>query len=124
MSAIEPNWPALFVFVPTWFTACVGLIYISGSLPLEAAPARVQTGLGSILIWLNILVLAALVVGSVYFAVSILKWTTLIVAGGFIFLFAPFVVQGLPDRMRDTPLGLIVLLCLAAAALALVGSNI
>lgn len=124
MSAIEPNWPALFVFVPAWFIACVSLIYISGSLPLDAAPARVQTGLGPILIWLNILVLAALVAGSVYLAVSVLRWTTLIVAGGFIFLFAPFVVQALPDRMRDTPLGLIVLLCLAAAALALVGFNI
>lgn len=124
MAAIEPNWPALIVFAPAWFIACAGIIYISGNLPLGAAPLSVRSGIGPLLVWLNIIVLAALVAGSVYFAVSILRWTTLIVAGGLIFLFTPFVVQDLPDRMRDTPLGLIVLLCLAAAALALVGFNI
>ena len=124
MSAIEANWPALFVFIPAWFIGCVGAIYLSGNLPVRAAPKEVQAGFGPALVWLNVVVLIALVVAALAYAIAALAWTTIIVAGGFVFLFAPFVVQDLPDRLRDTRLGLTVLLCLGTAALVVVVANI
>jgi len=124
LSEIDVNWSALFVFVPAWFIGCVGMIYLSGNLPLQSAPKEVQAEFGPVLVWINVLVLIALVGAALAYAIAELEWTTIVVAGGFVFLFSPFVVQDLPDRMRDTQLGLSVLLCLSAAALALVVANI
>lgn len=91
---------------------------------MRAAPKDVQAGLGPLLVWLNAVVWAALMVAAIAYAISALHWTTIVVAGGFVFLFAPFVVQDLPDRLRDTRLGLNVLLCALAAALAVVIANL
>jgi len=120
LSSIEANWPALFVFLPAWFIACAGIIYISGNLPLRFAPRDVQMGVGPALVWINVAALVVLILVAGTYAFASLRWTSTVVAGGFALLFAPFVVQGLPDRMRDTRWGLIVLLCLNVVALVFV----
>lgn len=117
VAAIEPNWPALLVFLAAWLAGCVGFFFLSGNLPVRAAPQSVQLGLGPLLVWLNLAVLIGLIVLTVAFAVMQLRWTSLIVGGGFVFLFAPFIVQDLPRDWKDTQKGLVALLvCLLAAA--------
>ena len=116
MDAIEPNWPALLVFLVAWLIGCVGLIFLSGSLPVRAAPEAVKSGLGPALIWINVAVLLGLLIMTFGFAIAQLRWTSLIVGGGFVFLFAPFIVQDLPRGLKDTQAGLMTLLgCLLAA---------
>ena len=118
LAAIEPNWQALLVFLVAWLAGCIGFIYLSGNLPLKAAPETVRAGFGPVLIWINLAVLVVLTVLSVGFAISQLRWTSLIVGGGFVFLFAPFIVQDLPRSLKDTQAGLSVLLgCLLAAVM-------
>ncbi len=124
MSTIEPNWPQLLVFLPAWLIGCVGFFYLVGNLPVSAAPPPVQTGAGPALVWLNLVVVAALCVTTIVFALMTLRWTTLVVAGGMVFLFAPFIVQDLPRLLRDTRLGLAVLLGLASACLLVVGLSL
>ena len=117
MDAIEPNWPALLVFLVGWLTSCVGLFFLSGNLPVRAAPETVQAGFGPALIWINFTVLAVLLVLTFAFAIPQLRWTSVLVGGGFVFLFAPFIVQDLPRGLKDTKAGLLTLLaCLLAAA--------
>lgn len=120
LAAIEPNWQALLVFLAAWLVGCVGLIYLSGSLPLKAAPQAVRDGAGPILVWTNLLALIILAILCLSFAISHLRWTSLIVGGGFVFLFAPFIVQDLPARLKDTKAGLSLLLGCLLAAVALV----
>ncbi len=120
MSAIEPNWPDLLVFAPAWAIACVGFFYLSGSLPPSAAPSGVRSGIGPALVWLNLGVLIVLLALTAALAFTSLRWTSIIVTAGFIFLFAPFVVQDLPRPLKDTQLGLLLLLCLSVLGLALV----
>ena len=117
LAAIEPNWPALLVFLAAWLAGCVGFFFLSGSLPLRAAPQNIQVGVGPLLVWVNMAVLVGLVVLTAVFAVGQLRWTSLVVGGGFVFLFAPFIVQDLPRDWKDTQKGLVALLvCLLAAA--------
>ena len=116
MAAIEPNWQALLVFLIAWLASCVGFFFLSGTLPVKAAPPAVQTGLGPVLVWVNLATLVVLVVLTAWFAVGQLRWTSLVVGGGFVFLFAPFIVQDLPRALKDTQAGLVALLvCLLAA---------
>lgn len=118
MEAIEPNWQGLVVFGFTWLIACVGFFFVSGSLPVSAAPQTVQSGIGPLLVWLNLACVTMLAVGALVFAVLELRLTSPIVVGGMIFLFAPFAVQDLPGGLKDSKLGLALLLGIHALALA------
>jgi hypothetical protein len=120
LTAIEPNIFGLVVFAIAWLTGCVGFVYLSGTLPLRAAPSAVQSGFGPMLVWINVAVFLSLVVLTLVFAIDALRWTSLVVAGGFIFLFAPFIVQDLPKALKDTQAGLLVLLVVGLLAGALV----
>ena len=118
MDAIEPNWPGLIVFGFTWLIACVGFFFVSGSLPVSAAPQPVQTGIGPVLVWLNLACVTFLAAGALIYAFLELRITSPIVLGGMIFLFAPFAVQDLPSQLKDSKLGLMILLAVHALAIA------
>lgn len=117
MDAIEPNWRALIGFGFAWTIACVGFFFVSGSLPVRAAPRAVQTGLGPLLVWSNLAGVVVLAAGALVIAALELRLTSLIVFGGLIFLFAPFAIQDLPAGIKDTQLGLCLLLAIEAASL-------
>jgi len=118
--AIEPNWQALIVFLIAWLVGCVGFFYVAGNLPVQAAPRAVRSGLGQALIWINLAIFILLGAVTVMFAVSTLRWTSIVVGGGFVFLFAPFIVQDLPPSLKDTRAGLITLLVCMFLAMALI----
>ena len=123
MSAIEPNWQAWLIFVGCWTVACSGWIYISGSLPLNVAPAEVRRGIGVPLVILNALGLVALTVLAMLFAIYELRWTSIIVGAGMVSLFSPFVVQDLPSALKDNQLGLALLLILLVGTISVVGTT-
>lgn len=116
MDAIEPNWVALLVFVGAWGVACISGFFVSGSLPLSEAPAAMRAGSGPFLVSLNVGLLAALTVATLLFGLAELRWTSLIIAVGMVFLFAPFAVQDLPPLLKDTRLGMAATLLLVVAA--------
>ena len=123
MSAIEPNWPSLLIFLPAWLLGCAGLIFLSGSLPLSAAPGSVRVGFGPALVWLNLAVIVVLCVLTLGYAMQQLRWTTLIIGSGVVVLFAPFAVQDLPGSLKDTQLGHAVLFCLGVSAVLFIGMS-
>lgn len=117
MDAIEPNWQSLIFFGMAWAIACIGFFFVSGSLPVSAAPAPVQSGMGPVLVGLNLLCIVILTAVALVLAILELRITSPIVLGGLIFLFAPFAVQDLPDRLRDSKLGLLLMFIVQAAAI-------
>ena len=70
--------------------------------PLRAAPARrsVLLVLGNTALWL------VLLAGTLVFAWAELRWTSLVVVAGILFLFIPELFQAIPGRFRDGREGL------------------
>jgi hypothetical protein len=117
MSAVEPNWPIALMLALTWLVGCAGLLFVFGHLPLSAAPEGVRRGGGPVLVWLGLAVMIAVALATVVMAFESLRWTTMVVLGGFVFLFAPFFVQDLPAAIRDTQRGLVLVVTLGVVAL-------
>jgi hypothetical protein len=119
MDSIEPNWPSLLWFCLLWGAACVAFLVVAGMLPLRSRPEGARTSGGAALVVWNALLLAVLAAGTALYGYAELRWTSVVVAGGLIFLFAPALFQAWPAGSRDATAGLALLLALQGAALAL-----
>jgi hypothetical protein len=119
MSGIEPNAPALALFIATFAACCLGFFTLVGMFPASARPQAVADTTGSALVLGNLALLVTLLSGVTLFAHQTLRWTSVVVAGGLIFLFVPGLFEVVPQDWRDSRRGLAVLGLLQAAALAL-----
>lgn len=117
MSAVEPNWPMALMLALTWLVGCAGLLFVAGHLPLRAAPTAVRRGAGPMLVWGGLGLMAAVALTTIWTAAVELRWTTMVVLGGFVFLFAPFFVQDLPVSIRETQAGLALVMAIGLVAL-------
>jgi hypothetical protein len=117
VDAIEPNLIALVVFVAVWAVGCAGLFYLIGILPLSAAPTNVRRGAGPVLVLANVGLVGALLLFALLFAFSELRWTSLVVGGGMVFLFSPFIIQDLPEGLKDNKIGLSLVMLLTVVGL-------
>ena len=118
MSAVEPNWPMALMLAGTWLVGCAGLLLVFGPLPLSAAPEAVRRGAGPVLVVAGLAVMAAVALSTVMLAADALRWTTSVVLGGFVFLFAPFAVQDLPASIKDSQRGLALVVVAGVGVLA------
>lgn len=119
MDVFEPNWQALSVFAFAWATLCIGGVLMAGMLPLSSAPLAARTPSGVALVTVNLLLLLGLLALTLAYGYAELRWTSAVVTGGMIFLFAPFAVQDLPEALKNGRAGLLLLFVLILAALAL-----
>ncbi len=119
VEVFEPNIPALLIFAAAWAVFCVGALHVAGMLPLSGAPDAVRSFGGVALVSVNVALLAGLLILTLAHSYAQLRWTSAVVVGGAIFLFAPFVVQDLPEKLKDGKAGLALLLILLIGALAL-----
>jgi hypothetical protein len=117
MATVEPNWPMALMLAGTWLVGCSGLLFLAGHLPLRSAPLAVRHGAGPALVWLGVGVMAAVAVATVWLAAEELRWTTTVVLGGFVFLFAPFFIQDLPVSIKETQSGLALVMAIGVVAL-------
>jgi len=118
MMSIEPNGPALLTFVSTFAACCIGFFTIIGLFPLSARPRSLKGLPGVALVSINLVLLVALLLGVLLFAHQTLRWTSVVIFGGLIFLFVPSIFQVVPNRWRDSYGGLAVLGVIQLAALA------
>jgi hypothetical protein len=122
MGQLEPNIQALAWFIALWSICCLGFFQLAGRYPLRRHATRTQASNGLVLattaLW--IAVLAA----TVRFAVSELRWTTIVIVAAVLFLFLPELFQALPRRFRDEPSGLAVSVGAFAIALLLLTRNL
>ena len=118
MIAIEPNWIASLAFA-TFATGCaLAVLILAGMFPLRARPDAAKSSLALLLVAGNALLLILLLAGTGFYGFTELRWTTLIVVGGLVVLFAPGLFEALPERLRDGRAGLIVLAGVQALGLA------
>jgi hypothetical protein len=119
MQAIEPNGAGLALFAATFAACCLSFFTLTGMFPARARPLPVAGLSGSLLVLLNLALLAMLLTGVALFAHETLRWTSVVVAGGLIFLFVPSVFEIIPNGWRDSRGALALLVALQLASLAL-----
>lgn len=119
MGAIEPNGVALALFIATFAAGCLSFFTLVGMFPASARPVPVAGHLGNLLVLSNLALLLVLLGGVALFAHETLRWTSVVVAGGLIFLFVPSLFEIIPGTWRDSRSGLLFLGALQLAALAL-----
>ncbi len=122
MQAIEPNGVALALFVATFAAGCLSFFTLTGMFPAGARPLPIAGHIGNLLVLVNLALLAALLGCVTLFAHETLRWTSVIVAGGLIFLFVPSLFEVIPTQWRDSRGGLVMLGALQLASLALLAS--
>ena len=124
MDAIEPHWISLLWFTAFATTCAVAFLVVAGMFPLHSRPASAKSGAATLLVVGNAVLLIVLLAGTGWYGYAELRWSTLIVVGGLVVLFAPGLFEAWPPPLRDGSAGLIVLVgiqMLALAALAKVG---
>jgi hypothetical protein len=122
LGGIEPNGVALMLFAATFAASCLSFFTLAGMFPARARPLPVTGHIGGLLVILNLALLAVLLGGIALFARETLRWTSIVVTGGLIFLFAPSIFQVIPNGWRDSRSGLVFLGALQIASLALLVS--
>jgi hypothetical protein len=120
LGGIEPNGTALVLFAASFAACCLSFFTLAGMFPRAARPQPLTGSLGGLLVLVNLALLAVLLAGVLTFAHETLRWTSIVVAGGLIFLFVPSVFQIIPTEWRDSRGGLVALGALQLASLALI----
>lgn len=118
MAAIEPNWVSSLYFAAFATGCALAFLILAGMFPLRARPDTAKSGLAALLVVGNALLLILLAAATCFYGYSELRWSTLIVVGGLVILFAPGLFEALPMPMRDGRAGLFVLAGVQALALA------
>jgi hypothetical protein len=102
LNHLEPNIAALSWFTLLWSICCLAFFQLAGMYPLRGAAARnpVLLVLGNTALWF------VLLAGTLAFALTELRWTSIVVVAGLLFLFIPELFQAIPGRVRDGRAGL------------------
>ena len=117
MEAIEPNLAALGSFTALSALTCLALLIVAGMFPLHHRPAAARAPGGPSLLGCNLLLLPALAVGTAVYGWMELRWATLVISCGLVFLLAPLLLDRLPAGWRDGRTGLAGLLLAQGGAL-------
>src|SRR5581483_10212532 len=98
LSGVEPNGVALALFAATFAACCLSFFTLAGMFPSAVRPLPLRGHFGGLLVLSNLALLALLLIVVLMFAHQTLRWTSVVVAGGLIFLFVPTVFQVIPDE--------------------------
>lgn len=117
MGSIEPNVVALCWFALFAGVASLGFYVIAGLFPLETRPDLARSASGVALVAALTLAFLALTVGATLYGAQNLRWTSMVIVGGFALLFAPGLFNAWPAEQRDGRAGLAGLLAITLAAI-------
>lgn len=95
---------AVGAFAAAALAAAAGLVLTSGYFPAAARPEGLRRGLAPLAVLAGVATTAALVVAALAASLQ-LPWAVAVVAGGSALLAAPFLIQPLPARLRESALG-------------------
>ncbi|WP_425993237.1 hypothetical protein [Afipia sp. DC4300-2b1] len=126
MSTIEPNWLSLVWFAGLATVCGVAFLIVAGKFPLDARPDAARSLPATLLIIGNVVLLAMLLAGTGLYGYVELRWSTLVVVSGLIFLFTPALFEEWRWPLRNATIELSVLVgiqILALAVLAKVGGS-
>jgi hypothetical protein len=118
VTSVEPNLVPLLWFALCCTVACVAFLVLAGAFPLASRPDLAGSPAGTALAIGDAILLVVLVAGTAWFGWSHLRWTSLVIAGGSVALFAPGLFHLWPERWRDGRAGLALLFCMLGGSIA------
>lgn len=126
MNNIEPNWLSLIWFAGLATVCGVAFLVVAGKFPLDTRPDAARSLPTTLLVLGNVVLLAMLLAGTGLYGYVELRWSTLIVVSGLIFLFTPSLFEEWRWPLRNATVELSVLVgiqILALVVLATVGGS-
>jgi hypothetical protein len=117
VTTIEPNWLSVIWFALFASVGGIAFLVVAGMFPRGSRPAEERSSTITFLVLGNIALLAALLVCTGLYGYAQLRWTTLVVVSGLIFLFAPAVIEEWPWRLHSVTGQLAVLVGVQTLAL-------
>jgi len=115
---VHPHWIVFGYFMAGVLAVALYGLTASGHFPAEARSAKFKDGWGSLVLWGTLAVTALAAAAMLLTSWWILPWYLQVIGGGAMLLFAPLLLQPLPDSFVDGRRGLI---AFSAAAAVLAG---
>jgi hypothetical protein len=115
---LEIDWLSLGLFMGSVLLVALYGLTASGHFPAEFRPPKLQRGPGRVVLWTSMLATGLAGLAALVRAWSLLPWYAVLIGGGAMLLFAPLLLQPLPDSFVDGRRGL---LAFSAGAVLLAG---
>jgi len=107
-SLLDLNWIALVLLMGTVLLAALYGLAASGHFPAEFRPAKLKRGWGALVLWSTMIATGLACAAALVLAWRVLPWYATVIGGGAVLLFAPLLLQPLPDRFVNGRRGLLV----------------
>jgi hypothetical protein len=116
---LEIDWAALVLLMGTVLLVALYGLAASGHFPAEFRPEKLQRGWGALVLWGTMI--ATVLTGAVALVLGwrALPWYATVIGAGAALLFAPLLLQSLPDSFVNGRRGLLVLSAGAVVLVAL-----
>jgi hypothetical protein len=105
----EMNWLALGLLMGSVLLVALYGLAASGHFPAEFRPATLQRGWGVLVLWGTMVATGLACAALLVLAWRTLPWYATVIGGGAALLFAPLLLQPLPDSFVNGRRGLLVL---------------
>lgn len=105
----DMNWLALGLLMGTVLMAALYGLAASGHFPGEFRPPTLQRGWGALVLWGTMIATGLAAATALVLAWRVLPWYATVIGGGAVLLFAPLLLQPLPDSFVNGRRGLLVL---------------
>lgn len=99
----------IVLFAATIHLVSLYALAAAGHFPSGSRQGSMRSGLGTFVLWATMAVTGAALVLATAAAMRGLPWPYAVLGSGIAVLGAPLVLQSLPDRIVDSPLGLFAL---------------
>jgi hypothetical protein len=103
------NWLALGLLMGSVLLVALYGLAASGHFPVEFRPATLQRGWGVLVLWGTMVATGLACASVLVLAWRTLPWYATVIGGGAALLFAPLLLQPLPDSFVNGRRGLLVL---------------
>ena len=114
-----PSLTTSLIFAVICLTVSVGVVHLSGFIPATGVKSLRPGAIVTILLISGACLIIGLGVVALTLAAITMGWAPAVIIGGIAFLVAPFLIEPLPARIRDSTFGLVVFIASAAIALCL-----
>ncbi|MCL4766911.1 MAG: hypothetical protein KJZ80_11795 [Hyphomicrobiaceae bacterium] len=100
-------WPELLLFMAAVLLVALYGLTVSGHFPIEHRAERLKSASGATLMWGTMTAAAIAGLIAVAFAWRLIPWYAAVIGGGGMLLFAPLLLQPLPDSFVNGRRGLV-----------------
>jgi hypothetical protein len=104
---LDIDWGCLALLMGTVLLVALYGLCVSGYFPAEYRPAKLQRGWGLVVLWSTLIAAGLAGVTALILGWRTLPWYAIVIGAGAVLLFAPLLLQPLPDSIVNGRRGLL-----------------